>query len=279
MSWVRSATCLNKPGFRIVPSWGTSSSRASSADSITRRSSTLAVSDLIRSILPGGDQTEIGEMGVNLSGGQKQRVALARAAHQIRDIYLLDDPLSALDAHVGRSIFDNLIGSEGILSGKDRVRGKTRLLVTDNMSLLPDVDYIVVLKDGRVVEEGTYENLRCRGGELRELLRSSESGDRSPAEPDSKLDPVTVSKAGSTVEDGEKRTLETSRLRTRENIEEGSIKFSVLKTYLKYAGFKLPILTLVFYAASQILEVSIGLWLSAWTEDPSVGNRYYRLGV
>lgn len=61
-------------------------------------------------MLANGDQTEIGEKGINLSGGQKQRISLARAVYADTDVYLLDDPLSAVDSHVGKHIFDNLIG-------------------------------------------------------------------------------------------------------------------------------------------------------------------------
>jgi len=69
-------------------------------------------------MLPGGDQTEIGEKGINLSGGQKQRVSLARAVFSDADIYLLDDPLSAVDSHVGKHIFENVIGPHGVLKKK-----------------------------------------------------------------------------------------------------------------------------------------------------------------
>ncbi len=68
--------------------------------------------------LPQGDQTEIGERGINLSGGQKQRVSLARAAYANAEIYLFDDPLSAVDAHVGKHIFEKLISNSGILGRK-----------------------------------------------------------------------------------------------------------------------------------------------------------------
>ena len=72
-------------------------------------------------ILPGGDMTEIGEKGINLSGGQKQRVSLARAVYFDADIYLLDDPLSAVDSHVGKHIFDKVIGPKGKLRKKVRL--------------------------------------------------------------------------------------------------------------------------------------------------------------
>lgn len=69
-------------------------------------------------MLPGGDQTEIGEKGINLSGGQKQRVSLARAVYYDADVYFLDDPLSAVDSHVGKHIFDNVLGPKGLLKKK-----------------------------------------------------------------------------------------------------------------------------------------------------------------
>ncbi len=94
-----------------------------------------------------------GEKGINLSGGQKQRVALARAAYKLSDVFLFDDPLSAVDAHVGKHIFDKLIGPNGML------KGTTRVLVTHGISFLPQVDNIVVLKDGRISEFGTFKEL------------------------------------------------------------------------------------------------------------------------
>lgn len=107
------------------------------------------LSDL--AMLPAGDQTEIGEKGINLSGGQKQRVALARAVYSDAQIYILDDPLSAVDSHVGSHIFDNLIGHNGML------KDKTRFLVTHAISYLPKVDVINVMKDGEISESGSYK--------------------------------------------------------------------------------------------------------------------------
>ncbi|CAF5228832.1 unnamed protein product, partial [Rotaria magnacalcarata] len=88
-------------------------------------------------MLPANDETEIGEKGINLSGGQRQRVSLARALYSNADIFLLDDPLSAVDAHVGAHIFKNVIGPKGLLDGK------TRLLVTHGISHLSKCDDII----------------------------------------------------------------------------------------------------------------------------------------
>ncbi|XP_048248325.1 multidrug resistance-associated protein 1-like isoform X3 [Haliotis rufescens] len=117
-------------------------------------------------MLPAGDQTEIGEKGINLSGGQKQRVAIARAVYQNTDVYLLDDPLSAVDSHVGKHIFDNVLGPDGMLSGK------TRILVTHGISYLPRVDKIVVLVDGKVSEVGSFGELMDHAGAFAEFLKN-----------------------------------------------------------------------------------------------------------
>ncbi|XP_054077791.1 ATP-binding cassette sub-family C member 3 isoform X1 [Rissa tridactyla] len=117
-------------------------------------------------VLPGGDQTEIGEKGINLSGGQRQRVSLARAVYSNSDIYLLDDPLSAVDSHVAKHIFDKVIGPDGVL------KGKTRILVTHGISFLPQVDRIVVLVDGKISEMGSYQDLLKQNQAFAEFLRN-----------------------------------------------------------------------------------------------------------
>ncbi|KAF9974142.1 hypothetical protein BGZ73_002503 [Actinomortierella ambigua] len=116
-------------------------------------------------ILPAGDQTEIGERGINLSGGQKQRVSLARAAYADADVYLLDDPLSAVDAHVDRHLWDNLIGPKGLL------RQKTRVLVTHGIQHLKHVDQIVVVKEGQITEKGHYQDLMATQQSFYRLIR------------------------------------------------------------------------------------------------------------
>lgn len=126
----------------------------------------VAASGLLPDIemLPAGDQTEIGERGINLSGGQKQRVSLARAAYQDADVYLLDDPLSAVDAHVDQHLWENLIGPNGLL------KDKTRLLVTHGIHHLERVDKIVVIKDGQITEDGHYDDLMDSKGAFYQLI-------------------------------------------------------------------------------------------------------------
>ncbi|KAJ6979519.1 hypothetical protein NC653_027615 [Populus alba x Populus x berolinensis] len=113
-------------------------------------------------LLPGGDLAEIGERGVNISGGQKQRVSMARAVYSNSDVYIFDDPLSALDAHVGRQVFDKCI--------KGELSWKTRILVTNQLHFLSQVDRIILVHEGTVKEEGTFEDLSNNGMLFRKLM-------------------------------------------------------------------------------------------------------------
>ncbi|XP_044572443.1 multidrug resistance-associated protein 1 isoform X22 [Drosophila ananassae] len=115
-------------------------------------------------ILSAGDQTEIGEKGINLSGGQKQRISLARAVYSDADLYLLDDPLSAVDAHVGKHIFEEVIGPKGMLARKSRV------LVTHGVTFLPQVDSIYVMKAGEISESGTFDQLVKNKGAFADFI-------------------------------------------------------------------------------------------------------------
>ncbi|XP_063336137.1 ATP-binding cassette sub-family C member 12 isoform X2 [Pelmatolapia mariae] len=113
-------------------------------------------------ILPFGDQTEIGERGLNLSGGQKQRISLARAVYSNKDIFLLDDPLSAVDAHVGKHIFEECI--------KKELQGKSVILVTHQLQYLEFCDDILVLDDGEIREAGNHQTLMNASGRYAQLI-------------------------------------------------------------------------------------------------------------
>ena len=112
-------------------------------------------------MLPAGDQSEIGEKGINLSGGQRSRVALARACYADADVYLLDDPLSAVDAHVGRHLFDSCMCN--------LLAGKTRILVTHQLHYLAAADLIAVVKGGGITDIGSYDELVARGVDFHEF--------------------------------------------------------------------------------------------------------------
>eukprot|EP00903_Cladosiphon_okamuranus_P016201 g14950.t2 len=118
------------------------------------------------SMLPSGDQTGIGDRGINLSGGQKARVGLARMAYAHADTYLMDDPLSAVDPAVGRELFSKVVCG--------RLKGSTRILVTHQVHYLRDseVDQIIVMNHGKVIAKGSYEELEATGS-LAALERST----------------------------------------------------------------------------------------------------------
>ncbi|XP_027117398.2 ABC transporter C family member 4 [Coffea arabica] len=114
-----------------------------------------------------GDQTEIGERGINLSGGQKQRIQLARAVYQDCDIYLLDDVFSAVDAQTGSEIFKECV--------RGTLREKTILLVTHQVDFLHNVDLILVMRDGMIAESGNYNDLLESGKDFKSLVAAHES--------------------------------------------------------------------------------------------------------
>ncbi|KAM3195253.1 hypothetical protein ACQJBY_071384 [Aegilops geniculata] len=127
---------------------------------------TLARCSLLKDLemLPFGDLTQIGERGINLSGGQKQRVQLARALYQNADVYLLDDPFSAVDAHTATSLFNDYV--MGILSDK------TVLLVTHQVDFLPVFDSILLMSDGEVIRSAPYHDLLSDCQEFKYLVNA-----------------------------------------------------------------------------------------------------------
>ncbi|XP_044229320.1 canalicular multispecific organic anion transporter 1 [Thunnus albacares] len=255
-------------------------------------------------LLPGGDLTEIGEKGINLSGGQKQRVSLARAAYSQADIYLLDDPLSAVDSHVGKHLFDKVIGPNGIL------KHKTRILVTHGVSFLPHVDEIVVLANGMVSEVGSYNSLRASRGAFSEFLDTyaNEQTNQTHSESDSCQDTADVelipetedtqhdSPLEDTVsvtlkrENSVRRSQRNTRVRLRKNssirksedvdeskkgqrlidketMETGQVKFSVYLQYLRAMGWGYAVMVFLVYFIQNLAFIGQNLWLSDWTND------------
>ncbi|KAK6776223.1 hypothetical protein RDI58_027224 [Solanum bulbocastanum] len=129
----------------------------------------LERSSLVKDLemLPFGGLTEIGERGNNLSGGQKQRVQLAHALYQDPDIYLLDDPFSAVDAHTSTSLFNDYV--MGALSRK------TVLLVTHQVEFLPSFDSILLISSGKIMKSGTFDALLSKSEEFQDLVNAQKT--------------------------------------------------------------------------------------------------------
>uniref|UniRef100_A0A453YVB8 Uncharacterized protein n=1 Tax=Anopheles gambiae TaxID=7165 RepID=A0A453YVB8_ANOGA len=260
-------------------------------------------------MLPGGDMTEIGEKGINLSGGQKQRVSLARAVYNDADVYFLDDPLSAVDSHVGKHIFEQVIGPSGLLAKK------TRVLVTHGITYLPNTDKIFVLREGEISESGTYQELMDKKGafaefliqhlqevseeeedldEIKQQLENSVGGEellnqlkrsnskRSRSESTSETGSVKdISRQNSTTDSNtslRRRTSEKApevaktKLIETEKSETGSVKWEVYKHYLKSIGLTLSVATVILNMIFQGFSIGSNLWLSRWSTDDTAGN-------
>eukprot|EP01129_Flabellula_baltica_P009720 TRINITY_DN4019_c0_g1_i1.p1 TRINITY_DN4019_c0_g1~~TRINITY_DN4019_c0_g1_i1.p1 ORF type:complete len:1462 (+),score=305.81 TRINITY_DN4019_c0_g1_i1:37-4422(+) len=203
-------------------------------------------------MLPGGDDTEIGEKGINLSGGQKQRISLARAVYQDSDIYLFDDPLSAVDAHVGKNIFFNCI--------QGNLEGKTRILVTHQLQFVKYCDYIVVLKNGSVNEQGTYSELMDHKGEFSNLITThvghNESSESSEEEEE--------------MEKKEKKGKTDDKLIKEEQRDTGEVKWSVYLAYFKaLGGFLFVAIVIFLYVADSASDVGNNYFLALWSERSS----------
>uniref|UniRef100_A0A8C5NTU8 ABC-type glutathione-S-conjugate transporter n=1 Tax=Junco hyemalis TaxID=40217 RepID=A0A8C5NTU8_JUNHY len=227
-------------------------------------------------LLPAGDQTEIGEKGINLSGGQKQRVSLARAVYSDADIYVLDDPLSAVDAHVGKYLFEHVLGPKGLL------QKKTRILVTHSISFLPQVDNIVVLAGGAVSEHGSYSTLLANKGAFSQFLNLYGNQEENVSEENTagtgntvgqwQLEWLWVLSKRSTssqkkAQEEPPKKLKGQKLIEKEAVETGRVKFSMYVRYLRAVGWCFTFWVAMGYIAQYVASVGSNLWLSEWTDD------------
>ena len=243
-------------------------------------------------MLTNGDSTEIGEKGINLSGGQKQRINLARAVYSNRDIYLFDDPLSAVDAHVGKHLFEKVIGPQGML------QKKTRVLVTHGIGFLPQVDVILVMKDGKISEMGSYESLIDKKGDFSDFMRDQmqkqeDINDESDTE-HSKIiaKKKTANEYQRTMSSISSETEYTGILSKRKNeegadnliedeyVETESVDIGIYSYYFKSAGLKYGLLSVLAYLFFHGSLIGANFWLAIWaddessTYDASVRNKY-----
>jgi ABC-type multidrug transport system fused ATPase/permease subunit len=217
--------------------------------------------------LPAGDLTEIGERGSTLSGGQRQRLNVARAMYSNSPIVILDDPFSALDSHVGAHLFQNV--ALGM-----RNAGRTVLLITNQLHLVPDADYIAVVKAGSIVEQGTYPILaRLKKGYLKKMLASHVI--RNEADGDEKSDPdaddVTTESNDKELrwEPSDEQDEENRNKGILIHAEErrlGTISSGTYWHYFKAGGIIPLFLIFLMQALRMASRLMSGIWLSWWSD-------------
>ncbi|WCJ26433.1 ABC transporter C family member 10 [Euphorbia peplus] len=206
-------------------------------------------------MFPFGELTLIGEKGVNLSGGQKQRIQLARALYQDADVYLLDDPFSAVDAHTATSLFNEYVIRA--------LSGKTVLLVTHQVDFLPAFNSILLMSGGEIIREATYDELMASSHEFQDLVNAHKNA------------------AGYSERQNEKRTEATEELQTasvHEHLiepiadqliqeEERETGNTGLKPYLQYLrhskGFLFFSLATIFHIIFLLGQLIQNYWLAA----------------
>ncbi|KAF9353229.1 hypothetical protein BGX26_008995 [Mortierella sp. AD094] len=232
-------------------------------------------------LFPYGDQTEIGERGVNLSGGQKARLSLARSVYFNAGTVIMDDPLSAVDAHVGKRLWQDCVLSE--------LKGRTRIIATHQLHVLPDTDYVICMKNGVIAEEGTFKDLMAKNGDFCALMAQYggvQAEEKEDADITFDIKPDTITEEGplkpSTLSIGEESTatvvkekdgiyqdglgdedrksLEVKaenpqKLMSEEERESGAVKGDVYNGYLKASGWYFWVITFGLFFLQQAANV------------------------
>ncbi|KAF2099088.1 hypothetical protein NA57DRAFT_38826 [Rhizodiscina lignyota] len=208
-------------------------------------------------MLPAGDQTEIGERGITVSGGQKQRLNIARAIYFNSDIVLLDDPLSAVDAHVGRHIMDNAIC--GLL------KNKCRILATHQLWVLNRCDRIIWMNNGHIEAIDTFDNLMTGSEDFKHLMATTAVEEEKEKEDDVNEDEIEEEKKDSKKKKMQKKA---AALMQAEERATKSVSWSVWISYVRASGsiFVAPLI-FFFLVGSQGSNIVTSLWLSWWTSN------------
>ncbi|XP_022123996.1 ATP-binding cassette sub-family C member 4 isoform X1 [Pieris rapae] len=211
---------------------------------------------------PHGDQTLVGERGASLSGGQRARINLARAVYRQADIYLLDDPLSAVDAHVGRQLFDECINGY--------LRHTTRILVTHQLHYLKAADYIVIMNNGTIDAKGTYGELMHSGKDFAKLLSSVQEDDKPEVEKPPPMSRRTSARLSTTRRPSlaESTTEVPAQEMEEEERESGSMGWHVYGAYLRAGGKTGRLLFMVvLLLIGQLSATLCDYWVTVWTNE------------
>ncbi|CAM8971237.1 unnamed protein product [Rhodiola kirilowii] len=249
-------------------------------------------------LLSHGDQTIIGDRGINLSGGQKQRVQLARALYQDADIYLLDDPFSAVDAHTGSDLFKDYILTA--------LATKTVIFVTHQVEFLPATDLILVIKEGRITQSGKYDELLQAGTDFNALVsahheaieamdipnHSSEDSDgaaqihecgvSSKSEVNNNdienlakemQEVVSSSNQKANKEKKKSKRSKKKQLVQEEERERGKVSMKIYLSYMAaaYNGWLVPLI-LISQTLFQVLQIASNWWM-AWANPQTQGDQ------
>ncbi|XP_037466743.1 ABC transporter C family member 10-like [Triticum dicoccoides] len=239
-----------------------------------RYHNTLVRCSLVKDIemLPYGDCTQIGERGVHLSGGQKQRVQLARALYQNADIYLLDDPFSAVDAHTATSLFN-----EYVLSA---LSDKTVLLVTHQVDFLPVFDSILFMSDGEIIRSAPYQDLLTDCEKFIGLVNSHKdtigavdlNKNIPPQRSKEVSKKVTDDIHGSRNTESVKPSQENQLIKEEER-ETGDAGFKPYMIYLRqHKGFLYFSLCMFFHIIFIAGQISQNSWMAANVQNPHVSS-------
>ncbi|XP_017778100.1 PREDICTED: multidrug resistance-associated protein 4 [Nicrophorus vespilloides] len=213
---------------------------------------------------PQRDKTMVGERGVSLSGGQRARINLARAVYRSADIYLMDDPLSAVDTHVGKHLFEECI--------VNYLKGKTRILVTHQLQYLKKADIIVVMNEGKIEAQGTFEELSKSDFSFTKMMvAADETSEKKQQEAEK---PKQLQRNESTKSIKSIKSIADEDMPEKDEEEIGLAGKSATKEYLKAAG---NCCTLFMVALVIILgQVSCSgadYWVSFWTEHEQIKHK------
>ncbi|XP_066266498.1 ATP-binding cassette sub-family C member 4-like [Branchiostoma lanceolatum] len=217
-------------------------------------------------LLPHGDMTLVGDRGVTLSGGQKARINLARAVYHDADVYLLDDPLSAVDTRVGRHLFDRCI--QGALSNK------ARILVTHQLQYLQEADQIMVLLEGEQVATGTYSELLRSGIDFAKMMGKEEDKEENGGKIDfpnprgsssgQRLS-RTFSNSANSVKSEDDQEDVTAPLLVEEDRMTGTVGWNVYRDYLKAGvGVLGCLFAIILNIAFSVVYIMSDWWLAYW---------------
>ena len=211
-----------------------------------------------------GDLTLVGERGVTLSGGQKARVALARTVYTVADIYLLDEPLGAVDAHVGKHIFEECI--QGLL------RDKVVILATHQTRFVEENNRMIKLENGRIVEDKICKKIKQTDWEtfseikLKEESNQCEEKEADPDEGRVDLECMT---------EGERETRNSKPMSTALSEEESvRARMSVFPRYFKTGGLCLTLILLIVTIVSNTAQISFIWWIQKFMRLASITHSY-----